>query len=920
MKILKLSMCGFGPYAKQTEIDFTVFTENALYLISGSTGAGKTMIFDAIVFALYGEASGSLRNASMFRSLYAGLKDPTYVELTFSCHETTYQVHRNPAYERAALRGSKTTTEKADAWIKTGDQVLASGYEETTKKVESILSLDVDQYRQIAMLAQGDFQRMLFAQTKDREKIFRHLFHTQRYAKIQERLREIEHENEEKMRRHKEEQLLTLRQVQCDALSQQQLQDYIDLQGNCDDALAAAFVKKLTEADEQRQKTLQKQMQKLEKELDEAKSAIEKKKRRDQLLLQQEETKKEKEILCRRAAALEGEREINRKKQEEIVELQKEQAVIRQEEKRLQQLEEDQRKLLQEEKRYEQLCLQHKKRQERLQHFVSELEQNRKESVSLEVVREQEKHLQLERKQLEQESLQADQLQKHFHTIVSLREDIQDGQKRYARFQQSYQKENALYLTMEQRFFDSQAGVLAKTLKEGVPCPVCGSTKHPSPAAWKQEDVDQEALKQQRQQSDRRRKEVEQAAQELRQLQVQEQEKTKSLLQMLDPAAKDLDEAMSVLKEKEESLRKQKHLLEEKQRQLLQTIQEQLQREQRRQKLETEITKEQEQLAEQEKQIGQLNGSNQSRKENIEKQKTQLRFPKLSLVQEHQKTLSEKIGKLQREWDAFVRADEKAKADLQLICGREKTIEQDIKAMQTIEAAADLPQRAQQLQDEKNRIAQQERQCTLRLETNKRMYQKLSDLAAAWQKELRQMQGIQTLSDTMNGMLAEKERITLESFVQQSYFERILSYANLRLLQMSQGQYELRREEKGSRRSKSGLDLCILDHHSASTRNVRTLSGGESFLASLALALGMSDEIANSIGGIMIESMFIDEGFGTLDDEALQQAMKVLQSLTQGQRTIGIISHVSELKEQVEQQLLIRKDMDGISHVKMQRA
>ena len=265
MKILKLSMCGFGPYAKQTEIDFTVFTENALYLISGSTGAGKTMIFDAIVFALYGEASGSLRNASMFRSLYAGLKDPTYVELTFSCHETTYQVHRNPAYERAALRGSKTTTEKADAWIKTGDQVLASGYEETTKKVESILSLDVDQYRQIAMLAQGDFQRMLFAQTKDREKIFRHLFHTQRYAKIQERLREIEHENEEKMRRHKEEQLLTLRQVQCDALSQQQLQDYIDLQGNCDDALAAAFVKKLTEADEQRQKTLQEQMQKLEK-------------------------------------------------------------------------------------------------------------------------------------------------------------------------------------------------------------------------------------------------------------------------------------------------------------------------------------------------------------------------------------------------------------------------------------------------------------------------------------------------------------------------------------------------------------------------------------------------------------------------------------------------------------------------------
>ena len=185
-----------------------------------------------------------------------------------------------------------------------------------------------------------------------------------------------------------------------------------------------------------------------------------------------------------------------------------------------------------------------------------------------------------------------------------------------------------------------------------------------------------------------------------------------------------------------------------------------------------------------------------------------------------------------------------------------------------------------------------------------------------WQGALQQMQYVQTLSDTMNGTLNEKERITLEAFVQQSTFERILRYANLRLLQMSQGQYELRREEKGSRRSRSGLDLCILDHHSASTRSVRTLSGGESFLASLALALGLSDEITSVSGGISIESMFVDEGFGTLDEESLQQAMRVLHSLTKGNRQIGIISHVSELKEQIEQQIVVEKDAEGISHIR----
>ena len=171
----------------------------------------------------------------------------------------------------------------------------------------------------------------------------------------------------------------------------------------------------------------------------------------------------------------------------------------------------------------------------------------------------------------------------------------------------------------------------------------------------------------------------------------------------------------------------------------------------------------------------------------------------------------------------------------------------------------------------------------------------------------------------MNGTLDQKERITLEAFVQQAYFEQVLRYANLRLMRMSSGQYELRRENSGSRKSRSGLDLCVMDHHIGMTRSVRTLSGGESFMASLSLALGLSDTVQAKAGGIQLDAMFVDEGFGTLDEETLQAAMRVLQELTQGNRQIGIISHVAELREQIAQQIIVTKDVQGISTARLSR-
>lgn len=175
---------------------------------------------------------------------------------------------------------------------------------------------------------------------------------------------------------------------------------------------------------------------------------------------------------------------------------------------------------------------------------------------------------------------------------------------------------------------------------------------------------------------------------------------------------------------------------------------------------------------------------------------------------------------------------------------------------------------------------------------------------------------IKALSDTANGMLNGKQKVELETYIQMTYFDRILRRANLRLMTMSSGQYELKREaDSENRREKAGLDLCVIDHYNATERSVKTLSGGETFEASLSLALGLSDEIQSYAGGIQMDSMFVDEGFGSLDEEALAQAMKALIHLTEGNRLVGVISHVSELKDQIERKLVVTKNRsrDGVS-------
>ena len=916
MRILDLAMCGFGPYAAHTEIDFTRFTQDSLYLICGNTGAGKTTIFDAIVFALYGEASGLQRNAAMFRSLYASLKEPTYVELRFSFQKQRYALRRNPAYERAALRGNGITMEKADAVLKKDDEILASGYEDVTRYVTNLIGLDGDQYRQIALLAQGEFQRMLFASTKERETIFRQLFHTQRFADLQEQLRGMQLQNEEILRRHREQQLALLHAVQCDALDQDRLMTYIQQQGYAEEGEILTFVEEMLQKQEEQHKTSLLELQERQKQAGNVERMLEQAKRREMMTKQLTTDEEQMRRLTEKLKSLNKEKE-EQDQQETIMDRSREELVrLRQEEVLLQQLLKEQEQLKKDQQAVERLHIQICQQEQKQKEIKEQLDRSKEQTESLDAWKAKENNLILIDQQLQEKQKQMSDWKQQLQAFKDLQQQMHQQQQLYEQERVAFEREQALFQQMELQFYDGQAGVLAKMLEDGKPCPVCGSLTHPSPAPWKENNVERSALLKQKTRYEQQRKKMETCTRKIAEFTSRCQEKQAVLQQALQRPQLAVDDLQLVLEQRlsafEQELKEQKGRWETWKERVLELEKQEKHREELKQLLEQKEVC----LQKSKQDFVKLEASCQSVSKQLEKQEQQLHFHDLDQLEKQLKDLEQKL-------DAFEKTKNKLLNELEITQGQKQKLQGSMEALQ--KEVADLPlveiqvlkDQDQQQKEQVVKIQALERNQALILANNQRTFEQLKELQRYWQKNLRKIQQIQALSDTMNGTLSQKERMTLEAFVQQSTFERILRYANIRLLQMSQGQYELRREKKGSKRSRSGLDLCILDHHSAATRNVRTLSGGESFLASLALALGLSDEITSSNGGIQIESMFVDEGFGTLDEESLQQAMRILQSLTMGNRQIGIISHVSELKEQIEQQLFVYKDAQGVSHVKI---
>lgn len=924
MKPCKLIISAFGPYAQKTEIDFEKLGEQGLYLITGDTGSGKTTIFDAITFALYGEASGSVREAGMLRSKYAREGEPTYVELTFLYRGKRYTVTRNPEYQRPKGRGSGFTLQKGDAALIFPDgRCPVTKAKEVTKAITELIGLDYRQFTQIAMIAQGDFQKLLLAQTAQRGEIFRQIFHTGPYQEIQSRLRSAEKERWKEYDEIRRSINQHLSGIVCDEEDAHfaELEELKKGQFAGKAGRSLEILGELLAQDEKYLENAENQIRDLELKIQREDQLLGKIRQRDRLEAQLDQN-------AGRLAELLPVCEVRRAKREKALEAARDCGRLQ----RLIQAGEEKKK---EYKGLEELLADERRKEEgivRLEEskagaigqkarLEQEAEQERLELEALKTVGEERERLSYRKEKLEH-------LSGRIHAFELAERKLKQKQEEYSAAATQRNALRTLWQRMEQQFLDAQAGILASSLQEGVKCPVCGSLHHPFPAALSDEAPGKEELDQKKEELSQLEARAERLSAEAKHLREQLQAEEMGICQERNGIFQGADEAQNgessvgggqaAAGRRLEAIRAE---VEDELKQVCRAVLENAQKLQKKRKLEQEMPKQEQRIRQMEEQIRRadlLLARNRAELQNLRAQSDQKKQLLKGLPIGE---LEEQIAGWEKQERTLTEEKERAEAAYQESRMRAAELQASIETLRgqlqekpegTEEEASGRKQRWMSQKEELD-YSRTERYASCR--KNREIYEAVRPGREAMQKAEQAYMQVKALSDTANGTLNGKQKIELETFIQMTYFDRILRRANLRLLTMSGGQYELkRREDSENKKEKAGLELNVIDHYNGTQRSVKTLSGGESFQASLSLALGLSDEIQSCAGGIWLDAMFVDEGFGSLDEDSLNQAMKALEGLTEGKRMVGIISHVPELKERIEKKIVVTKKRgaDGI--------
>ncbi|MCM1149736.1 MAG: SMC family ATPase [Butyricicoccus sp.] len=1095
MRPLKLTISAFASYAGRVELELERLGERGLYLITGDTGSGKTTIFDAITYALYGEPSGEARDAAMLRSMYAAPDTPTAVELTFAYGGREYTVRRSPEYERPARRGGGTVVQKAVSELYLpGGGVLTKNREVNAKLVE-IIGLDRGQFSQIAMLAQGDFRKLLLAGTGERQKIFRELFGTGRYMELQERLKEEAAKLREQCAATRQSARQYIGSVQC--RSGDELAPGLEKAkaGELPDGETVELIRALIARDERETGVCVAAMEKLDAEWDGVKALLQRcgdaentrrkleqaaRERERELeavklaereLSAQREKSQRREQLARELAALEaelpryqelearrgelsgleklisGQSESLTRKEQAARELERELEKLRQEAQALSALPELSARLAGEKlalegrsaalkalekdaRDWEEYSAQLGKLDENCGALSREMERGAEEissqSEALNVGRElwsASEGLEAERERLL--AMQKEQLgrEKELGELSGLLDECgaaagseRAAQEEYALAQGRAGELQAEYNRKNRAFLDEQAGILALSLSEGEPCPVCGSVHHPSPAHLsegapseaevnelreKLELAQREASGKSREAGSRKSAREEKESQLLRRLAAfwenpelegaagflgscrgETRGKLAELREQLleleaqslhrEELGRQLESGQERLKQLAERQEERRGELEraERERSVLSGQREQLELrlcEQLRQRLDGcaladasgriagELDAAARELAELETRIAEtqagldrkreletllpqreqglgeakdavslaqreLAGAQASR-EVMEKQLALqgegLRCADESAARELLESMGAEAAELSGALKAAEAAVNSAREELAGTQSAIAELEKLLSEAGELDAGA-LKEKSEALSRSRSGAEARHREIFSRLNANRTALENIDKTFAALEAQEEKYTWVRALADTANGKLAGREKLALETYVQTTFFDRILLRANRRLMEMSDGQYELkRRHQAQNNRSQSGLELDVVDHYNASERSAASLSGGESFMASLSLALGLADEVQSEAGGIRLDTMFVDEGFGTLDGKLLDQAVGALIKLTEGNRLVGIISHVEGLKGWIDKQLVVSKDRSGGSRAEI---
>lgn len=908
MRPLKITMSAFGPYAGEVTLDMQKLGKSGIYLITGDTGAGKTTIFDAISYALYGEASGNYRENTTLRSKYASADTPTFVELEFEYNNEIYKINRNPEYPRPNKRGEGFTKQRAEAKIFMPDNSVITNIKEVTAKVEEITGINKNQFSQIAMIAQGDFRKLLNCETNERSKIFRKIFKTEPYHNIEIKLSSLF--NELKRNREKEKSGIEqyINQLKCnenDTLSLELeraksgdvlIEDVIKLAGEIINKDTLEYTK------------TQKNIESINEEIEKINSNI-------KLYENQEATKKAYAEASTKFEELKTKRN-DCEKAYKSAEAQRE---------RLDDLTRKINLINSKMPKYDEL--------KSLENSISERTQSFEKSNNLLKLKQQEitlleKEIDEKSKALEEVkgadllaqklNVQKEEINKKAEALKELKTEIdrckteQKNLKNAQSFAKSALDEygaleneyNQIYIA----FFNEQAGIIADELKDGEPCPVCGSTSHPNLAiksenAPSQADVEsaQNLVKKAQEKADKARDTASALKSRFDEIAANVKSAAKKLFGTDDNVFDDYNSNINALKKEYDCTLALLKTANEKLN-LYQKLDKEIPKIQEKQKsLSDEISKLNTQKASDEAFISENTKRVTSIKSELDFESADLAKDKLNEYTNLSSDIKNAIEKSKNDFD-----DIKSKYDTQK--GTKASLENALKEFKEIDLAS-LNEKSLKLNEYKKDIDKTAKSLYSRIESNKLLVDNISEKRDILNGYDDKYVWLKALSETANGDISGKEKITLETFVQMTYFDSIIRKANIRLLTMSDGQYELvRRSDAETLKKNEGLALDVIDHFNGSSRSVSTLSGGESFMASLCLALGLSDEIQSSNGGIKLDTMFVDEGFGSLDGEALDRALSALTSLSQGNRLVGIISHVDALRDRIDNKIVITKD------------
>lgn len=919
MRPLKLKISAFGPYSGVTEFDFNKLGTNGIYLITGDTGAGKTTIFDAITYALYGSVSGNTREVSMLRSKYADNATPTEVELLFSYRDKEYTIRRNPEYERVSKRGDGVTKQIAKAEIIYPDGKVITRIKDVDNAIHEIIGIDKNQFCQIAMIAQGDFLKLLNAPTTERIKIFRHIFKTKLFLDLQEHLKKEASTLDNECDTIRKSITQYIDGIICD----EDNTDYIEVEkakkGDLPTEDTIALLEKFIADDTAAESKVEEQKATVQKDIDLVKA----------MLVKAQEVESAKVDLAKNEAETQAETE--RKKEKEIKFKQEEAKqpeikIITENIATIKALLPDYDELTSKQGEYNRnktfIDVSAEKISETdtgIKAYEDEIEKLSEEVKSYEKTGEEKLKLETEKTALKEKKDKLSKLKVDISASQQQEKAYNDAVALYQKKQTVAEELNIEFNKANTAYLEAQAGILADTLEKGKPCPVCGSVEHPDIAIKSETAPTKEELELLQTQVNEAIEDANKArviAGNEKGVLTQKQESVNDDIRTLlgditiSDAEADIENKLSdietAIKDVDKKIRDLQGKLTRKKdiEELLPKKSEKLN------ELKEEAIKIKDQLKE--KTI-----KNTELKKRIAELKEKLTFENKVKAEAEISALTEKAEQIKKSFETVQKELFESNEKLIALKSAKTEIEKRIDADIDIDTEKEV-ERHDSLLSIQRGLETKVKIIHSRKAANEKALKNIKQRSIELIAIENKYAWVKALSVTANGGISGKEKIMLETYIQMNYFDRIIARANTRLMIMTDGQYDLiRRKEALKNQGQSGLDLDVIDHYNGSTRSVKSLSGGESFKASLALALGLADEIQSSAGGIKLDTMFVDEGFGSLDGESLSQAMKALTSLADGNRLVGIISHVDELKQKIDKQIIVTKDKSGGSKAKI---